>query len=71
VEAVSSALLRNVNEGAERVYRNQVLLDREVRSLQAQSQRFVKQSQRWLDAFKGFDAALKVRWRRPRPLDCA
>ena len=76
VNAATTAAMDAMNVGVATVWHNQQQLEAEARTLQAQTQRFQKQSSQWLATFRGFDRALKSlgdveNWARTMEADMA
>ena len=59
VPAVSAALVENVNKDVLDVFTNQHLLETEGKELQHQADKFLKQSQTWMNIFESFNNSLK------------
>eukprot|EP01060_Flectonema_neradi_P030400 TRINITY_DN440_c1_g2_i1.p1 TRINITY_DN440_c1_g2~~TRINITY_DN440_c1_g2_i1.p1 ORF type:complete len:141 (+),score=38.45 TRINITY_DN440_c1_g2_i1:69-491(+) len=59
VPGVSAALVENVNKDVLDVFTNQHLLEVEGKELQSQSEKFLKQSQTWMNIFENFNQSLK------------
>eukprot|EP01062_Namystynia_karyoxenos_P074590 TRINITY_DN71541_c0_g1_i1.p2 TRINITY_DN71541_c0_g1~~TRINITY_DN71541_c0_g1_i1.p2 ORF type:complete len:165 (+),score=77.22 TRINITY_DN71541_c0_g1_i1:75-497(+) len=56
---LSAALVEGVNRDASEVFSNQQLLEQQTKELQVQADKFLKQSQRWVELFDGFNSSLK------------
>eukprot|EP01059_Diplonema_ambulator_P023266 TRINITY_DN38695_c0_g1_i1.p1 TRINITY_DN38695_c0_g1~~TRINITY_DN38695_c0_g1_i1.p1 ORF type:complete len:151 (+),score=50.29 TRINITY_DN38695_c0_g1_i1:53-454(+) len=59
VPQVSTTLVENVNKDVLDIFTNQHVLESETKELQAQADRFYKQSQGWLALFESFNNSLK------------
>jgi biogenesis of lysosome-related organelles complex 1 subunit 1 len=59
VGVLTNGLMDSVNEGVAHVFANQKRLEEETRKLEAQAERFAKQTQQWVDMTETFYSALK------------
>ena len=59
VQKCTNSMVDCLNDGVERAYENQRKLDREAKSLQAHSAKYVKQTTQWLNLLEGFHKNLK------------
>eukprot|EP00823_Brevimastigomonas_motovehiculus_P005457 TRINITY_DN4032_c0_g1_i1.p2 TRINITY_DN4032_c0_g1~~TRINITY_DN4032_c0_g1_i1.p2 ORF type:complete len:135 (+),score=37.01 TRINITY_DN4032_c0_g1_i1:58-462(+) len=59
IEVVSANLLNSINDGISRVNTNQSKLEEEAKTLQAETARFSKQTNKWLSMYKNFNTSLK------------
>ncbi len=59
VHKCTSAMVDSINSGVEKAYENQRKLDRESKTLQSHSARYVKQTTQWLNLVEGFHKNLK------------
>eukprot|EP01043_Picozoa_sp_COSAG02_P059210 COSAG02_NODE_7505_length_2982_cov_2.082206_3_plen_219_part_00 len=59
VPRVTDALVTSVNQNVSDIFFNQRYIEREVRNLQAQTERFTKQTQQWLACIDGFNNNMK------------
>lgn len=59
VQQCTSAIVDSLNEGVERAYENQRKLDKEAKTLQGHSAKYVKQTTQWLHLIEGFHKNLK------------
>ncbi len=59
VQKCTSAMVDSLNSGVEKAYENQRKLDKESKTLQSHSARFVKQTTQWLNLVEGFHKNLK------------
>ena len=59
VPRVTDALVTSVNQNVSEIFGNQRYIEREVRNLQAQTERFTKQTQQWLACIDGFNNNMK------------
>ncbi len=59
VPQVTDALVKSVNQNVSEIFGNQRYIEREVRKLQTQTERFTKQTQQWLTCIDGFNNNMK------------
>ncbi|KAK3288489.1 hypothetical protein CYMTET_4040 [Cymbomonas tetramitiformis] len=59
VGVVTETLVDTLNSGVSEAFRTQKQIEQESRKLQAESARFSKQSQQWIQSVSTFDKALK------------
>ncbi len=59
VPRVTDALVTSVNQNVSEIFGNQRYIEREVRNLQTQTERFTKQTQQWLACIDGFNNNMK------------
>lgn len=59
VHKCTAAMVDSLNSGVEKAYENQRKLDRESKTLQTHSARYVKQTTQWLNLVEGFHKNLK------------
>lgn len=59
VHKCTNAMVDSLNSGVEKAYENQRKLDREAKTLQSHSVRYVKQTSQWLNLVEGFHKNLK------------
>ena len=59
VHKCTNAMVDSLNFGVEKAYENQRKLDREAKTLQSHSVRYVKQTNQWLNLVEGFHKNLK------------
>ena len=59
VQKCSDAMVDSLNSSVEKAYENQRKLDREAKTLQGHSSKFIKQTTQWLNLVEGFHKNLK------------
>ena len=59
VQKCTGVMVDSLNAGVEKAYENQRKLDREAKTLQTHSARYVKQTTQWLNLIEGFHKNLK------------
>ena len=59
VPRVTDALVTSVNQNVSEIFGNQRYIEREVQNLQAETERFTKQTQQWLACIDGFNNNMK------------
>ena len=59
VHKCTNAMVDSLNSGVEKAYENQRKLDKEAKTLQSHSTRYVKQTTQWLNLVEGFHKNLK------------
>ena len=59
VQKCTTSMIDCLNEGVERAYDNQRKLDKEAKTLQTHSSKYMKQTTQWLNLVEGFQKNLK------------